>query len=76
MLEYINAPAAEDLEAAFGPSSDKTKTAEGRSAALATEVARNLGVSFRMLTCRFHLIFIVSEFSWDAEKLLTDIYLE
>lgn len=36
MLEYINAPATEDLEAAFGPPATVTKTAEGRFAALAT----------------------------------------
>lgn len=63
MLDYINAPAAEDLEAAFGPPATETKTAEGRSAALATEVVRNLGFSFRVLTCRFCLMTIVSEFS-------------
>lgn len=42
MLDYINAPAAVDLEAAFGPPATETKTAEGKSAALATEVIRNL----------------------------------
>lgn len=66
MLDYINAPAAEaeDLEAAFGPpQQQRQKQQKATETALATEVIRNLGFFFRMLTCRFCQMTIVSQFS-------------